>query len=311
MVEQQTTADVLMIRPANFCVNTQTLASNRFQQAAASSVNSQATAVAEFDSLVRALRQAKVRVHVFDDRQLPSTPDALFPNNWVSFHADASTVVYPMLALNRRLERRFDILESLSRDQHFHSSRLVDLSHREADDEFLEGTGSVVLDRVNRIAYACLSPRTHLDVLGEFAQIMNYQIVAFEAADRDGIPIYHTNVLLSIGTRFAAVCADAIRSDQRADVLDCLRDSGHEIIELSYEQMSNFAGNILELATTEGTSVVALSERAFTALTHEQRVQLQAYGKPVSASIPTIEALGGGSVRCMLAEIHLPRAVPA
>jgi hypothetical protein len=194
----------------------------------------------------------------------------------------------------------------------FSTRRVVDLTHRETENEFLEGTGSMVLDRVNRIAYACLSPRTHLDVLGEFAQLLDYRLVAFEAVDNEGIPIYHTNVMMSVGTRFAVVCVDAIRVDQRAAVLECLRATGHELIALSHEQINLFAGNILELATSDGGCVVALSESAATALTREQRTQLAKWSGPlVTAAIPTIETLGGGSVRCMLAEIHLPRAVKA
>jgi hypothetical protein len=308
----QSTTDILMIRPASFCANLQTAASNRFQQMDALSENPQAAALAEFDALVRALRDAHIRVHVFDDSLEPSTPDALFPNNWVSFHADGSVVLYPMLARNRRLERRMDILEELTQQGGFHAQRVVDLTHREKENKFLEGTGSLVLDRVNRIAYACLSPRTHLDALSEFAQLLDYRVVAFDAADRAGVPIYHTNVLMSVGRRFAVVCTDAIRAEQRDAVVESLRSTGHQLIDLSYDQMNNFAGNILELGTSDGAYIVVLSTRAATALTMEQRVQLEKWSGPlVTASIPTIETIGGGSVRCMLAEIHLPRSAKA
>jgi hypothetical protein len=312
MIEHQTTADVLMIRPAGFCANTQTAATNRFQQSTAGRGDLQAAALAEFDALVIALRQANVRVHVFDDTVEPRTPDALFPNNWVSFHADGTLVLYPMLAPNRRLERRMDILESLSKEGVFRTRRVVDLTHREKENEFLEGTGSLVLDRVNRIAYAGLSPRTHLDALGEFAQLLDYRVVAFDAADRNGVPIYHTNVLMSVGRHFAAVCTEAIRDDQRDAVIESLRSTGHQLIDLSYEQIYAFAGNILELRTATGGHVVALSKTAATALNPKQRMQLKDLsGALIEASIPTIETQGGGSVRCMMAEIHRSRAVPA
>jgi len=310
MQESQTTADILMIRPASFCANEQTAASNRFQQSPVSKshTNAQGAALAEFDALVQALRNANVRVRVFDDTIAPTTPDALFPNNWVSFHADASVVLYPMLAPNRRLERRMDILASLSKDFGFHTRRIVDLTHRESENVFLEGTGSLVLDRVNRIAYACLSPRTHIDALGEFAQLLDYEVVAFEATDSAGVPIYHTNVLMSVGTKFSAICSESIRDCDRNAVLDALRSTGHALIELTHSQMNDFAGNLLELATPAGGRVVALSQRAAKALTEPQREQLRTCAGPlVTAAIPTIETLGGGSVRCMLAEIHLPR----
>jgi hypothetical protein len=307
MSERQCTADVLMIRPANFCANSQTAESNRFQHPSRQSANAQVSALGEFDGLVAALRQAGVRVHVFADRLEPVTPDALFPNNWVSFHSDARVVLYPMLAANRRAERREDILQALAKTPGFHARRIVDLTHGEAHGLFLEGTGSLVLDRVSRVAYACLSPRTHLDLLGEFAQQLDYELVPFEAADKDGTPIYHTNVLLSVGRQFAVVCLDAIRLDQRSGVAERLRTTGHAIVEISQDQMSNFAGNILELSTESGSHIVALSERAKACLTEQQRAQLVSLAGPlVAAPIPTIETLGGGSVRCMLAEIHLP-----
>jgi hypothetical protein len=223
----------------------------------------------------------------------------------VSFHADGTVVLYPMLAENRRVERRMDLLGSLS-TQGFHIARTVDLTHREAQLQFLEGTGSLVLDRVHRIAYACLSPRTDMDVLGEFAQRLDYEIAAFEAVDAAGLPIYHTNVLMSVGTRFAAVCVESIEPTRRDAIVRMLGDTGHEVIELSYRQMAAFAGNMLELKTPDGF-IVAMSEAARTSLSEEQRRRIEVASGPIaSAAIPVIERHGGGSVRCMLAEIHLP-----
>jgi hypothetical protein len=309
MSERQTTCDVLMIAPTRFCGNEQTLSSNRFQQLEHAHNDAQVRARAEFESLVAALSEAGVRVHRFEDTREPHTPDSIFPNNWVSFHADGTAVLYPMLASNRRLERRNDILESLSAQHGFRVKQLIDLTHRESENKFLEGTGSLVLDRVNRLAYACLSPRTDLDTLGEFAQLLDYEIVAFDALDQSGSPIYHTNVMLSIGREFAVLCADSIADSQRGAVVDSLRSTGRTVIEITYGQMQSFAGNILELATVTGDSVLAMSEQAANAFTPAQRAQLAAYtGALVTAPVSTIEKLGGGSVRCMLAEVHLPRA---
>ena len=308
--DNQAAADVMMIRPASFAANPLTASSNRFQQTGndATLQRDRQSACQEFEDLVAALRGAGVRVHVFDDTPEPSKPDAVFPNNWVSFHADGTAVLYPMMAENRRLERRMDLLETLDLRHGFRIARTIDLSPREADGKFLEGTGSLVLDRVNRVAYACLSPRTDMDVLGEFAQRLDYDIVAFEANDVSGVPIYHTNVVMSVGKRFAAVCSDAIESSRRAAVTQSLRANGHEVIELSYGQLHAFAGNMLELQAADGATCVAMSQTALQSLSAQQRQQIEACsGRIVSAAIPTIERLGGGSVRCMLAEVHLPR----
>jgi len=307
--ELQSAADVLMIRPVRFGANPETLASNSFQsqQPTLAGSAAQRAAAAEFDGLVAALRVAGVTVHVLDDTPEPHTPDALFPNNWVSFHADGSVVLYPMLAPNRRAERRNDVLEALSAAHGFRIRRVLDLTAHEARDKFLEGTGSLVLDRVHRIAYACVSPRTDLDVLGDFAQQLDYDVVAFEAVDAAGAAIYHTNVLMCIGTQFAAVCSACIREDERAAVIDALRTTGHAIVDLSMEQLASFAGNMLELRSKQGGRVVAMSTRARDSLSPQQRGLIEQHAGPiVTAPIPTIETLGGGSVRCMLAEIHLP-----
>lgn len=307
MSDPQCTADVLMIRPAGFGANEQTAASNRFQQGMPLGIDARQAALAEFDAVVAALRNAGVRVHLFDDTASPRKPDALFPNNWVSFHADGTIVLYPMLAPNRRAERRLDILESLARLGAFHVNRVIDLGPRENDGLFLEGTGSLVLDRTHRIAYACLSPRTSVRLLGEFGQLLDYEVVAFEASDPLGHPIYHTNVMMNVGERYAAICMQAVREDQRAGILDALRSTGHRVIELSFEQVGAFAGNALELDTDSDRHIVCMSQRALESLTVEQREELAVLGGPlVAVPIPTIETLGGGSLRCMVAEIHLP-----
>ena len=307
-MESQLASTVLMIRPVRFESNPQTAASNRFQgKSGEPPEDQQRLALAEFDGLVAALRDAGIGVAVFDDTPEPHTPDSIFPNNWVSFHADGRVVLYPMEAENRRDERRMDIIESLVADHGFGVSEVIDLTGHEQRGHFLEGTGSMVLDRANRVAYACLSSRTQLDPLGDFAQQMDYEVVAFDAADRNGVPIYHTNVLMNIGESLAVVCAEAItREDQRAAVVKRLGESGREVLQLSYDQLDAFAGNMLELRNRSGERVVALSQRAFDSLDEKQREALRNNGKVVIAPIGTIEASAGGSVRCMLAEIHLP-----
>jgi hypothetical protein len=308
--DPQIAPDVMMIRPVAFAGNPQTQASNRFQDRDSGAIDAanQAAALREFEGLAAALEQAGVTVHIFEDTLEPHTPDSIFPNNWVSFHPDGTVVLYPMMAENRRLERRLDVLELLSAKHGFRASRVIDLTRHERTGRYLEGTGSLVLDRMHRVAYACVSPRTDLDVLGDFAQQLDYDIVAFEAHDASGAPIYHTNVLMSVGERFAAVCSNAIREDERAAVLDTLAKSGRAVIDLTLEQMAGFAGNMLELGSSRTGSVVAMSERAREVLTPEQRQAMESKAGPIIASaIPTIERLGGGSVRCMLAEIHLPK----
>jgi hypothetical protein len=261
----------------------------------------------EFDGLAGKLVHAGVAVIVAEDTPSPVKPDAVFPNNWVSFHRDGTVVLYPMLAANRRWERREELIQQVTRDGGFRVTQTVDLSYRENQGQFLEGTGSLVLDRAQRVAYAALSPRTDLDVLGEFAQQLDYDLVTFDAFDPGGKPVYHTNVLMAVGSRFAVLCGEAI-SDRghRGAVTEKLRATGHEVLEISMSQMIRFAGNILELGPVSGT-VIAMSTTAWGSFDPAQRRVLEGHGSVVAADIPVIERLGGGGVRCMLAEIHLPK----
>jgi hypothetical protein len=310
-LESQSAGTVLMVRPANFGFNPQTAGSNAFQQGpkAGEGEAAQSAVLREFDAAAIALQSAGVEVLVCSDSAEPRKPDAIFPNNWVSFHGDGTVALYPLLAPNRRAERRDEILEHVVRVGKFHVSRIVDLTHREAEEKYLEGTGSVVLDRTNRVAYACSSPRTDLDVLGEFAQQLDYQLMTFDAQDSAGRAIYHTNVLMAIGSGFAVVCGESIvNPDHRHAVFARLLATGHEILDISRTQMDSFAGNILELATPRGP-LIALSGTALGSLDPEQRRKLEGHATLISVSIPTIERLGGGGVRCMLAEIHLPKRV--
>ena len=312
MTPSQSTHHVMMIRPVSFTGNEQTHASNQFQsnEILQSPEIIQQQALQEFEGLVQLLREAEIQVSVWDDTPSPPTPDSIFPNNWVSFHVDGTVVLYPMLAINRRLERRIDVLKDLGK-QGLKISNLIDLTKHEAQEKYLEGTGSMVLDRVNRIVYACLSPRTHLELLQEFAEALDYQLFAFNASDANGSAIYHTNVMLCIGSQFAVVCAEVIADDARDTVLHSLQKSGNAIVEISASQMAAFAGNMLELKTQAGDQCVVLSQSAFDALSVLQRELLQSLGgQLLVAPIPTIERYGGGSVRCMLAEIFLPQ-VPA
>jgi hypothetical protein len=299
-----------MIRPASFDYNPQTAVTNSMMQRpgvlGAPAHNDLARA--EFQHMVNALRGEGIAVCVADDTPQPPKPDAIFPNNWVSFHADGTIVLYPMLAPNRRLERRAHRLHDVVEQGGYEVARLVDLTHYELEERYLEGTGSVVFDHVARVAFACLSPRTHREVLDELCEELGYRACAFTARDASGVPIYHTNVLLAIGRRFAVVCAESIDRADRDRVLTELA-SRREVIAIDYAQLHSFAGNLLELAGRDGTAVLALSRSALESLPGAKRAQLERHVDTlVAAAVPTIERVGGGSVRCMLAEIFLPQA---
>lgn len=308
--ESQLASTVLMIRPARFESNPHTAATNRFQgKSELSAQEQQDAALKEFDGLVAMLREADVDVVVVDDTSEPHTPDSIFPNNWVSFHANGKVVLYPMEAENRRVERRMDIIDKLNSEFGFQVAEVIDLTPHEAGGQFLEGTGSMVLDRINRVAYACQSSRTQLEPLGEFAQLMDYEVVTFDAVDSDGVAIYHTNVMMNIGEELAVISDEAIaRDDQREAVMQSLQESGREVLSLTFNQMEAFAGNMLELRTGSGGRLIAMSQQALDSLTDLQLGRLENNGRILAAAIDTIEAAAGGSVRCMLAEIHLPHS---
>jgi len=308
--EGQLASAVLMIRPVAFVSNPMTAASNRFQaEVGVSAAEQQSAAVAEFEKLRDVLATNGIRVVEIVDTMEPPKPDAVFPNNWVSFHADGRAVLYPMEAPNRRTERRGDILDALASTYGYRVTEVIDLSHHEAFGHFLEGTGSMVLDRVNRVAYACLSSRTHMDVLGEFAQRLDYEVVAFNAVDRSGSAIYHTNVLMNVGESLAVICDEAVADrEQRVAVLTSLKNSGHELVLLTREQMESFAGNMLQLRSGDGEPLIVMSAVARSSLSEDQRRTIEKHARIISADISRIEQSSGGSVRCMLAEIHLPSA---
>jgi hypothetical protein len=301
----QTTNHILMIRPVDFKFNEQTAVNNKFQQHSIQN-GVQALALKEFDGLVTLLRKNDVDVIVIEDTLVPETPDSVFPNNWISFHDNGEVLLYPMFSENRRLERRDDIISTINAG--FAVSQVIDLSAYEKDNIYLEGTGSLVLDRQNKIAYACLSLRTSEKVLEDFSRRTGYKAIVFNAADADGFPIYHTNVMMCIGSNFAVICLDAIpNNDEREKVSQSLAVTGKEIIRISLDQMNHFAGNMLELKNNQGQSLLVMSEQAYLSLHPGQISALEKHSKLISSPLYTIEKNGGGSARCMLAEIHLPK----
>jgi hypothetical protein len=308
---QQCASAVLMIRPAAFDYNPETAATNRMQQPRQGVAAGQAQALSEFEQFTRALRSEGIAVCAVDDTPLPAKPDAIFPNNWVSFHEDGTLVLYPMQAGTRRLERRPQVIDTVVEQLGFKVSRVLDLTKNEAAGRFLEGTGSLVLDRCNRVAYACISPRTHPALVEEWARELGYEAVLFEAFDRGGVPFYHTNVMMCIGARMAVLGTCAMSADDRARVIERLEITGRDVIEIQFDEIEQFAGNMLELASWDEAlgdyRLLVMSEAARRSLRPEIYTRLSASTDYMLAvPVPTIERLGGGSVRCMLAEVFLP-----
>ena len=313
-MSQQSTSHILMVRPATFRKNEETAGNNHYQKDAdVEDVHQQA--LDEFDGMVDDLRARGVDVLVVEDDPSTDTPDALFPNNWVSFHADGRVGLYPMFAPNRRLERREDILHDLVHTQGFDLDEVVDFTEFEAHEAYLEGTGSMVLDRIHGKAYAALSPRTERNAFEQWCESMDVEGVVFEAMQSVGdarLPIYHTNVMMAIGTGWAAVCLDSVdHADDRALLRESLEADGLTIVPLSEAQINRFAGNMLEVQTRTGDKLIVMSQNAFDALSEDQRATLGQFGTLVHNDLNTIETCGGGSARCMMAEIHLPRTEEA
>ena len=309
---KQTTNFILMIRPVAFRMNEQTAVNNYYQKVidglSAQTVN--ARAQQEFDLLVAKLRKVGVTVFVVEDTLEPNKPDSIFPNNWISFHENGDVALYPMFAENRRAERREDILDILE-DEGFKINQIVDYTSAEFDNVFLEGTGSLLLDRENGKAYCALSPRADEEVMIEFCEDFELTPVIFEAfqtINGERKLIYHTNVMMCLGDTFAVVCADSIDDKkERKMVLDSLRGDDKEIILISDDQVNNFAGNMLEVKGTNDKRYIVMSESAYKSLTKKQLNQLEAHVEIIHSSLDTIEACGGGSARCMMAEIFLPK----
>ncbi len=300
----QTTSHLLMIRPVNFGFNAETAVNNAFQVSGKDDY-AQEKALKEFDDFVNILRDSGVDVTVADDTAEPYTPDSIFPNNWISFHHNGVICLYPMYAVNRRLERKQEVLQIIFRK--FRVDRTIDFSHYEKEHLFLEGTGSMVLDRDNRIAYACLSPRTDKKVLDDFCGRMDYKPVSFYAVDGNGLAIYHTNVMMCVADRYIVICLDSLPDkEERKNTMAIIRKSEKEIIEITPEQMNHFAGNMLQVHNDKGEKLLVMSTQAFESLSQEQVRKLSSFNKIIHSNLNTIETNGGGSARCMMAEVHLP-----
>lgn len=299
----QSTNTVFLIRPANFGFNSQTAVSNAFQTNTEFD-HLQQKVLNEFDHFAKTLEQKGINVIVFEDTAKPIKPDAIFPNNWISTHEDGTIVLYPMCATNRRTERRMDIVEKLKED--FSVSKIVDFSSYEAQNRFVEGTGSILFDRINKDAYACLSPRTDQKLFETICSNLGYNAFSFDAKDQNGQEIYHTNVMMCLGKDFVLVCLDAIQGEQKQKEFALkMALTGHEIIEISLSQMMKFAGNMLTVKQENGKDALVMSQTAYDALTFRQRDILHVYADLLPIPIPTIETIGGGSARCMIAEVFL------
>lgn len=295
---------ILMIEPAHFQFNEQTAESNSFQQGQGEQKASeiQALAKAEFQGFVKQLREKEVHVHVFADTPNPIKPDAVFPNNWVSFMPNGNAYLYPMCTPNRRLERRQDILQKLG--ETFDIKKTIDLSPAENKGQILEGTGSIIFDHAYKIAYACLSPRTDAALFKAHCEELGYEAISFTALDTGGKEIYHTNVMMCMGSTFSVICLESVANSlERQALIEKLLATKKEIIAISQAQMAQFAGNMLQVANAKGASFLVMSQTAYQSLTQAQIQQLAAHTQLLAVPIPTIERLGGGSARCMMAEI--------
>lgn len=295
---------LLMVRPSRFGFNAETAVNNAFQVAGDQS-NVQEKALQEFDHFVQTLRDNHIDVLVVQDTEEPHTPDSIFPNNWISFHKNSTIVLYPMFAENRRLERKETVMDAIRSRYNIDST--IDLTKNEAQDIFLEGTGSIILDRKQKIAYANISPRTDKNLFKEFCEEMGYEPVIFEAKDEQGKDIYHTNVMMCVGDRYAVICLDCIPEAQRDEVRAALENSGKTIITISYDQMNHFAGNMLQVENTAGEKFLVMSTQAYKSLSQEQISAIENFNPIIHVPLYTIEQNGGGSARCMMAEILLPK----
>ena len=300
----QTTSHILMIQPVNFGYNAETAVNNAFQ-AQNNERNVQLKARKEFDDFVTVLQNNGVDVTVVEDTPLPHTPDSIFPNNWISFHTDGTILLYPMYALNRREERKEHVLNRIK--EKFIIRNQIDLSNYEEKNKFLEGTGSMVLDRESKIAYACISPRTDEKVLAYFCSQMNYKPVVFNATDGNGQAIYHTNVLMCVADRYVVICLESISDPvQNKLVAETIINSNKKLIPISLHQMNHFAGNMLQLDSKDGEKLLVMSSQAYESLTTDQLRELAGLNRIIHSPLTTIETNGGGSARCMMAEVHLP-----
>ncbi|HEX5150256.1 MAG TPA: arginine deiminase-related protein [Parafilimonas sp.] len=299
----QTTSTILMIRPVHFTYNPETAVNNKFQ-VAGNAEAAQAKALEEFDAFTDKLRHNNIDVTVIEDTPEPHTPDSIFPNNWISFHDTGTIVLYPMYAVSRRAERKQHVLDAINKK--FTISNTIDLTGFESENIFLEGTGSMVLDRENKIAYACISERTNVKPLEEFCKKMGYSACTFTATDVNNDEIYHTNVMMCVADKYIVICLDSIKNaQQRKNVIDTIKNTGKKIISISIEQMNRFAGNMLQLKNKNGEKILVMSEQAYVSLTYQQISELEELNRIVYEDLYSIETNGGGSARCMIAEVFL------
>jgi len=307
MITDQSTDTILMVRPANFGFNTETAENNVFQQSETelSIVQIKERARQEFDNMVTELESQGVKVLVIEDSNLPAKTDAIFPNNWISTHNDGLIYTYPMFSPNRRLERREDITSSLAQSYKVEiDETLLDY---ESTDQYLEGTGSMILDRPNKIIYACYSVRTDREVLAAYGKKLGYKVVGFDAIDENGVPYYHTNVIMTLGTHVAVLCTESIVNvAERNQVIERLTATGKKIVDITRDQVLQFAGNMLEVDGKYDKKLLVMSEAAYRSLTKDQLHIINNHNKIVYCHLETIEKFGGGSARCMIAEIFLP-----
>lgn len=308
MEKNQTTSSILMVRPSNFGFNPETAANNAFQvnDTSLTVAEIQQKAVAEFDNFVAILRGAGINVLVAEDSALPVKTDAVFPNNWITSHGDGTMVLYPMYAPSRRLERADNVIQCV--EDHFGVKKILHLEHYEDEPSFLEGTGSMILDRVNAICYACLSPRTDLPLLEEWCDIMKHECVAFHAVDGQGQDIYHTNVMMALGETFVVICMDTVRdATEKRSLIEHFKATKKEVIEISLAQMLSFAGNMLQVRNDSGQTFLVMSKQAYESLNETQIADIQKHTEILHADIKTIETYGGGSARCMMAEMFFDK----
>ena len=298
--------EILMVRPYQFYFNQQT-AANNFFQSNINIENANELAIAEFDAMVDKLRAHQIKVNVVQDTKDPSTPDSIFPNNWVSTHEGGTLCLYPMFAQNRRAERKSTVIDFLQ--SNYQIQNILDLTDLEKEGKFLEGTGSMVLDHQNKLAYGCLSERLDKNAFNEWCEKMQFKAIAFKAVDDKAQPIYHTNVMMCMGNQFVVICLESIPNEQEKQlVLESFKKSNKEVITISQDQLNHFAGNMLQVFDTNEKPHLIMSEQAYNSLKTEQVKSLEKYNPILPISIPTIEALGGGSTRCMMAEIYLAPA---
>ena len=304
----QTTDTVLMIEPAAFGFNAET-AQNNYFQINSENAETQNRALQEFNNFVEKLRSKGINVITVKDTLEPHTPDSIFPNNWISMHQDGTVVLYPMCAVNRRWERRNDILEILKRN--FSVKEIVDLSASENEGKFLEGTGSMIFDHENKLAYGSVSLRLDEQLFREFCEKFGFEPVVFhsyQTANNERLPIYHTNVMMCVADQFVVICLDCIDDEtERVNVVNAIVNSGKEIIEISESQMQQFAGNMLQVQNSEGKKFLVMSQSAYQSLTLEQISNIEKYSEIIYSDLETIETNGGGSARCMLAEVFLEK----